>query len=70
MAKEVRLKLCPNIPTHYIPKYLYSAKDDDITPIASKTYFSECIESCCAAYKDGMCMMFNTSIYLPVKERS
>lgn len=62
---EVIIKWCPNMPRTYKPVYASSATNI----VESETCFSPCIESLCAAYKDRECKMFNTSIYLPVKNR-
>ena len=57
---EVVVKWCPNLPRTYTPEYAAST---------TETSFSRCIENLCAAYKDGECKMFNTSVYLPVEHR-
>lgn len=59
---EVVIKWCPNLPRTYTPA---CASDSNET----HTCFAKCIESLCAAYKNGECKMFNTSVYLPVKNR-
>lgn len=59
---EVIVKWCPNLPKTYTPTYTSSSTE-------TYTSFSHCIENLCAAYKDGECKMFNTSVYLPVEHR-
>lgn len=66
------VKWCPNLPRTYVPTHTtldaYS-QAGIIYPVETQTTFSRCIEELCAAYKDGECKMFNTSVYLPVKNR-
>ena len=63
---EVIIKWCPNMPRTYTPAYPSSTTDPTTE---THTCFAKCIESLCAAYKNGECKMFNTSVYLPVKNR-
>lgn len=69
---EVIIKWCPNLPRTYTPACASDTKYSQaglVYPAETQTTFSRCIESLCAAYKDGECKMFSTSVYLPAKNR-
>ena len=69
---EVVVKWCPYLPKTYTPACYAPSSTTDPAPFyraGSETSFSRCIENLCAAYKDGECKVFNTSVYLPVEHR-
>ena len=68
---EVVVKWCPKLPKTHAP--VNTAYASGTNPLfyqcETQTTFSHCIENLCAAYKDGECKVFNTSVYLPVEHR-